>query len=200
MNVPNRLTLSRLFLTPVWVLLFFLMKRSPSYRVRCISCILLLILVAYMEISDLLDGLIARRQHLVTDLGKVFDPFSDSLMHLSFFITFLYFNLISFVAFYFILMRELLIVFIRLLLVKCGKTLPANIFGKFKTVFYAVLSIFIILYSCISVFKSFPPAFVNVMEIFFHILSYFACFFSILSFAIYMYQAIKSKIFDALTK
>ena len=195
MNIPNRLTLSRLILTPFWTILFYIMKLSNNLILKYILVVILALLLGYMEISDVLDGKIARKNQLVSDLGKVFDPFSDSLMHLSFFALFVRFKQISFIAFYLILMRELSIVFVRLILVKCGKSLPANIFGKFKTVFYAVLSIIVILYNFALVFFNFSARLQARAEGVFFILSYLACFFSLLSFFIYLYNAHRSGIF-----
>ena len=144
MTLPNKLTLSRYVLTPGFAVFFCLIRLAGSHAVRISAALACLLIYAYMEITDFIDGRIARKRGLVTDLGKVFDPFSDSVMHLTFFALFMRFDLISFVAFYVIMFRELTIVFLRLLLVKAGTVLPANFFGKFKTAFYAALSFFAI--------------------------------------------------------
>ena len=72
MNVPNIITLIRLFLIPVFVVAF-------HYDRLDIAAIIFI--TAW--ISDVLDGYIARRYNLVTDFGKLFDPLADKLMSLT---------------------------------------------------------------------------------------------------------------------
>ena len=71
-NVPNTLTLIRMLLIPVYLVLFTQGKKYPA---------LFVFLAA--SFTDLLDGMIARRYHLITDLGKLMDPLADKLMVLT---------------------------------------------------------------------------------------------------------------------
>lgn len=71
-NVPNALTLLRLLLVPVYVVLFV---RGRKYWA------LATFLVA--SFTDLLDGYIARKYHLITDFGKLMDPLADKIMVLT---------------------------------------------------------------------------------------------------------------------
>jgi hypothetical protein len=89
---------------------------------------------AIAELSDLLDGKIARKYNLVTDLGKVLDPFADTLSHLTFFVCFFGYGIMPAWTFIIIMWREFGILFLRMLMMKTGKAMPANIFGKSKTV------------------------------------------------------------------
>ena len=87
MNLPNKLTVLRLVMVPV----FFIAFSLPTWfgeATRTISIILMLICYVTAELSDFLDGKIARKYKLVTDLGKVMDPFADTLSHLTFFVCF----------------------------------------------------------------------------------------------------------------
>ena len=84
MNLPNRLTVTRLVLAPVFFLCFFLPDIVPSFN-AVLYAVVLAVLYAVMELTDLLDGRIARSRKLVTDLGKVLDPFADVICHLTFF-------------------------------------------------------------------------------------------------------------------
>ena len=87
MNIPNKLTVLRLIMVPV----FFVSFSLPIWfgeGARTISIILMLICYLTAELSDFLDGRIARKYNLVTDLGKVMDPFADTLSHLTFFVCF----------------------------------------------------------------------------------------------------------------
>jgi CDP-diacylglycerol--glycerol-3-phosphate 3-phosphatidyltransferase len=72
LNVPNALTAIRMLLIPLYIVLFI---KGNKYTA------LLVFLLA--SLTDLLDGMIARRYHLITDLGKLMDPLADKLMILT---------------------------------------------------------------------------------------------------------------------
>ena len=72
MNLPNKLTMGRIFAIPVFIVLLLM-----GYRV--IACIIF-IAAAF---TDMLDGKIARKYNLVTNFGKLMDPLADKLMVLS---------------------------------------------------------------------------------------------------------------------
>ena len=76
MNIPNALTILRLFMVPVFV---FLYSNGDSFEIRLSSAIVF-ILAAF---TDVLDGYIARKYNLITDFGKLADPVADKLMQLS---------------------------------------------------------------------------------------------------------------------
>ena len=85
MNIPNKLTISRMIMAPLFFIAFFLpLWFGP--QLNKLSVVLLLVLYAGTELSDLMDGLIARRYKLVTDLGKVMDPFADTFSRLTCFV------------------------------------------------------------------------------------------------------------------
>lgn len=73
-NVPNVLTLIRLFLVPVYWIVFFSCINSKiiCLSIFCVACI-----------TDFLDGMIARKYNLITDFGKLCDPLADKLMVVS---------------------------------------------------------------------------------------------------------------------
>jgi cardiolipin synthase len=76
-NVPNALTLLRLLLIPVyWVLM---MGRNDEMSALAVFVV--------ASLTDLLDGYIARKYNLITDVGKLFDPLADKLMVLSVLLT-----------------------------------------------------------------------------------------------------------------
>lgn len=72
LNLPNALTLLRLLLIPVFLYLMHIDQMMPALGV-----------FLFASLTDLVDGWIARHYHLVTDLGKLFDPLADKLMVLS---------------------------------------------------------------------------------------------------------------------
>ena len=76
MNLPNKLTMLRIILVPVFVI-FVSMTHSAACQWAALG-----IFVA-ASITDMLDGRIARSQHLVTDFGKFMDPIADKLLVMS---------------------------------------------------------------------------------------------------------------------
>lgn len=72
LNVPNTLTFIRMLLIPLYLILFIDGMKYPA-----------LIIFLAASFTDLLDGMIARRYHQITDLGKLMDPLADKLMVLT---------------------------------------------------------------------------------------------------------------------
>ena len=145
MNLPNKLTVLRLIMVPVFFISFCLPEWFGE-GARAVSVIMMLICYATAELSDLLDGKIARKHNLVTDLGKVMDPFADTLSHLTFFVCFYSLGLMPSLALIIIIWREFSMNFMRMLMMGKGKAVAANIWGKSKTVLYAIDSILSIAY------------------------------------------------------
>ena len=137
MNLPNKLTVTRLVLAPVFFIVFFLPEFFPGFS-AVLYAVLLVLIYAVMELTDLLDGKIARRNNLVTDLGKVLDPFADVISHLTFFTCLLACGIMPVWAFILIIWREFAQSFTRMLMMGKGKAMAANIFGKAKTCLYAL--------------------------------------------------------------
>lgn len=140
MNLPNKLTVTRLVLAPVFFIVFFLPEFFPGFN-AVLYAVLLVLIYAVMELTDLLDGKIARRNNLVTDLGKVLDPFADVISHLTFFTCLLACGIMPVWAFILIIWREFAQSFTRMLMMGKGKAMAANIFGKAKTCLYALTCI-----------------------------------------------------------
>ncbi|MBO4410069.1 MAG: CDP-diacylglycerol--glycerol-3-phosphate 3-phosphatidyltransferase [Spirochaetales bacterium] len=137
MNLPNKLTVTRLVLAPVFFIVFFLPDIFPSMN-AILYAVLLVLVYGVMELTDLLDGKIARKNNLVTDLGKVLDPFADVISHLTFFTCLLACGVMPVWAFIPIVWREFAQSFTRMLMMGKGKAMAANIFGKAKTCLYAL--------------------------------------------------------------
>lgn len=145
MNLPNKLTISRLVMAPI----FFVVFHLPLWfgdRLTLLSVVLLVVVYALSELSDLFDGIIARRCNLVTDLGKVMDPFADTLSRLTYFVCFMSVGIMPAWAFVTIMWREFSIVFLRMVMMGKGKAVAANIWGKSKAVLYAVAGLAGIVY------------------------------------------------------
>ena len=125
MNLPNKLTLLRICLIPVFVILM-LSKVSNFFLISCIIFIL-------ASITDFLDGRIARKHNLVTDFGKFMDPLADKLLVLSALICMIEYNLVAGWMVIIIVARELTVSILRAIAADNGKVIAASGGGKIKT-------------------------------------------------------------------
>ncbi len=125
----------RFVFAPLFYIIYFLPQWTGSFYIA--SAVALAVLFLGMEISDLLDGYIARQQNLTSDIGKVLDPFSDVITRTTFFLCFTVDQLFPSWLFLLFLYREISIIFIRLLLIRRGIALAARKGGKIKSLFYA---------------------------------------------------------------
>lgn len=126
MNLPNKLTVSRFVLTGAFLVAIY-------WQVRFHETIALVLFVGG-GISDLLDGLIARRRKLITNFGILMDPLADKIMVCSAFIAFVGLNWIPAWMVVLIVARELAITGLRLLAASRNVVLAAEGYGKHKTI------------------------------------------------------------------
>lgn len=133
LTVINTLTLLRIFISPIF-LLIYLEHESLGISTIALPYVLLLLLFA-LELTDALDGYLARKWGQVTDLGKVLDPMADSISRISLFLTFTQppVALPLFVVFIFIY-RDSIISTLRTVCALRGMALAARPSGKFKAV------------------------------------------------------------------
>ncbi len=136
MNIANKLTLSRIALT--FVFMFFLSCQGLWAKVVA------LVVFTIAALSDLFDGRIAQKKNLVTDFGKLMDPIADKILVLAAFIVFVKMQLIRDWMVVIIISREFLITSLRLFALNKGKVLSAGKIGKHKT-FSQMVAIFFIL-------------------------------------------------------
>lgn len=149
MNWPNKLTLLRIFLTPVFMLT--LMWNFPHHYL-----VALIIFVA-ASLTDLLDGKLARKYGLVTDFGKFLDPLADKMLTTAALLGFIVLNIgagVVWIAFI-VMLREFLMASLRLVAVDNGKVIAANSWGKIKTVcqmiaiIYAIFAEYVLSFSAV---------------------------------------------------
>lgn len=134
MNWANRLTLSRLALTILFVLA---LNSSWSYAR---TCALVLFLVA--GVTDFVDGEIARRYEWVTNFGKLMDPLVDKIMIAAAFISLVPLRAVPAWAATTVVARDFLITGLRMMASAKGQILPAERLGKQKTSWQVVTVIF----------------------------------------------------------
>ena len=137
MNLPNKLTLLRICLIPVFVILML----SQVSNFFLISCIIFII----ASITDFLDGKIARKYNLVTDFGKFMDPLADKLLVCSALIALVDLDRIPAWVVIIIIAREFIISGFRLIASDNGVVIAASYWGKFKTTFQMIMIILLIL-------------------------------------------------------
>ena len=148
MNLPNKITLFRVILVPVFVVLMLLPQSIIPYK-NIISCVIFCVAC----ISDFFDGYLARKWKLVTNFGKFMDPLADKLLVCSALIIFVELGYIPSWAVVIIIGREFIVSGIRLIAADNGTFIAANMLGKIKTNAQMFMSIFMILNIDNNVFK-----------------------------------------------
>ncbi|MCR5517639.1 MAG: CDP-diacylglycerol--glycerol-3-phosphate 3-phosphatidyltransferase [Lachnospiraceae bacterium] len=130
MNLPNKLTILRVLLIPV-----FLLCLLNEYN------ILALIIFVIASLTDMLDGKIARKYNLVTNFGKFMDPLADKLLVSSALISFVGLGRMPIWIVVVIISREFIISGFRLVAADKGVVIAASMWGKVKTVTQMVMII-----------------------------------------------------------
>jgi CDP-diacylglycerol---glycerol-3-phosphate 3-phosphatidyltransferase len=143
LNIPNCLTLSRIILSPIFLIVY--LSHNPLHIDNQLLPYILLLLFGVSEITDMLDGFLARHYDQVTDLGKIMDPMADSIARTSAFLTFTLppVNLPMILVFAF-LYRDAVVSTVRTTCALKGFALAARLSGKLKAIIQAI-AIFIIL-------------------------------------------------------
>lgn len=133
MNLPNQLTVIRIILTPVFLGLFL---SDLKYHF-----LWGLIVFALGSFTDFLDGKIARKNNIVTVFGQLADPVADKILTTAALLAFMKFGLCNIWIIMIVLLREFTITSFRLVATAQGVVIPANIYGKMKTVSQMVFSL-----------------------------------------------------------
>ncbi|MCL2833067.1 MAG: CDP-diacylglycerol--glycerol-3-phosphate 3-phosphatidyltransferase [Treponema sp.] len=136
MTLANKITSLRLILAPVFFIVYLHPGIDGAFFHSAGFLAILWGLFIVIECSDWLDGLVARSRNEVSDFGKIFDPFSDTLVRVTYFLCFITSGLLPVIPFLVILFREFGILFIRLLMMQKGVVMGARSGGKLKAVFY----------------------------------------------------------------
>ncbi len=152
MNLPNKLTLLRLILIPFFIAAFYLGFFAGHYFVA-------LGIFVVASLTDFLDGYIARKYNMVTDLGKFLDPIADKVLVLAGLIVLIadpyetnVFGRIGIIGIIYggvgvsiIMAREMVVSSLRMIAAKKGIVLAAEMTGKVKTFFTDVTIIVLLL-------------------------------------------------------
>ena len=146
MNLPNKLTLTRIILVPVFMIFVSLTSLDGIVDGNFNATFYLLagIVFAAASFTDYLDGHLARKWHMVTDFGKFADPLADKLLTTVAFIYMMRDGVCSPVVLCIILAREFAVSGLRMVAAgaKDGKVIAANMWGKVKTVLQMLTILF----------------------------------------------------------
>lgn len=137
MNLPNKLTLFRIFLIPVFIIVM-LLNIPNKYLIACLVFII-------ASITDAMDGHIARKYNLVTDFGKFMDPLADKLLVISALTCMIEAGLVQSWMVIIIVSRELTVSILRAIAAAEGKVIAASGGGKLKTISQMVAIIVLLL-------------------------------------------------------
>jgi CDP-diacylglycerol--glycerol-3-phosphate 3-phosphatidyltransferase len=141
MNLPNKLTVLRIILVPVFMA-FIYIDIIPLHFLWAA------IIFAIASLTDMLDGKIARKRNLITTFGKFLDPLADKILVIAALAVFVEIPEIqmSAVPLVIIITREFMVSGMRLLAAEDGVVIAAGIWGKLKTAFTMAAIVVILLY------------------------------------------------------
>ena len=139
MNLPNKITIFRVCMIPIF--LVFMLVEGISYG-NYIAAVLFIIAC----LSDALDGHIARKYNLITNFGKFMDPLADKLLVCSALICFIELDLVTAWPIIIIIAREFIISGFRLVASDNGVVIAASYWGKFKTTAQMIMCILFIVH------------------------------------------------------
>lgn len=151
MNVPNRITLSRIFLIPIFILLLSYPFDWGEWHIVGqtipLAHLAAVIIFAVASATDWLDGYYARKYQLVTNLGKFLDPMADKLLVSAAFILTVALEMAPAWIVIVIISREFAVTGLRLVAAGEGVVLAAGQLGKLKTVLQILAIIFLLLHN-----------------------------------------------------
>ncbi|CDD23026.1 cDP-diacylglycerol--glycerol-3-phosphate 3-phosphatidyltransferase [Firmicutes bacterium CAG:345] len=195
MNLPNKITISRLIIAVIMI--FFAVFPWANVGASSILTtlgntgftildLILAILFVVGSATDAIDGKIARKYNLITDFGKFFDPLADKFLVNSALIFLACYGRIPALIIILMIGRDLAVDGIRFMAASKGEVIAANIFGKLKTVFQMVTIPFVML-------NGFPfnYLFKEHTYIFLDVLLSITCAMSLISGFIYLYRGRK---------
>ena len=138
LNIPNILTISRVVITPLFLAAILIEQLPHRFLIACA-------IFSIASITDALDGYLARKNNQVTNFGKFLDPIADKVLTTSALLAFMSMGLCNIWIVMVVLTREFAIASVRMIAATNGVVIPANIWGKIKTVSQMVFTILIML-------------------------------------------------------
>lgn len=183
MNLPNKITVSRVLLIPVFIIFmiidFGMGELSFGGVTLSVERLIGTFIFIIASMTDWLDGYLARKHHLVTNMGKFLDPLADKLLVSAAFIILVEMHLAASWIVIIIISREFAVTGLRLLLAGEGEVVAANNLGKIKTVAQLLAIILLLFDNAFFALANIPAG---------EIMLYIALIFTIWSGADYFYK------------
>ncbi len=132
-NLPNRLTLFRISLVPVMVALLYVQSENYQFPLQKLYGIFAAIIFTLASLTDYLDGLVARKQGLITAFGSFLDPIADKFLVVSSLIMLLSLGRIPSLVVVILVLREMYMTSLRLFAAHQDIKVPVESVGKWKT-------------------------------------------------------------------
>lgn len=145
MNLANRISLLRIAATPVFLLLLMPGPLGPLLGMEVWGRWAAAVLFILASATDALDGYVARKYNLVTDLGKFLDPIADKMLVMAALVALVQTDGLSVWGVFIILAREFIISGIRIVAAGQGRVIAASGIAKWKTVFQLIAIIALLL-------------------------------------------------------
>lgn len=131
MNTANKITLSRIFLIPIFIVLVLFENTFVQLGALCVFII--------AAVTDTIDGYVARKYNMISDFGKFLDPLADKLLVTAALCALVEMNRISVWVLFIITVREFIVTGLRLIAVNNGVVIAASTWGKIKTVLQIIV-------------------------------------------------------------
>lgn len=151
LNTPNKLTILRIILTPIFLAVILCEELPHRFLIGCL-------IFAVASITDTIDGHLARKNNQITNFGKFLDPIADKILTTAALLAFTVMGLCNIWIVMIVLTREFAISSIRMISAADGVVIPANNWGKIKTVSQMVFTVVIMVlgevYSVLADFNS----------------------------------------------
>ncbi len=138
LNLPNIITILRVVITPIFLAVILMDSLPHRFLYACI-------IFSIASISDAVDGYLARKNNQVTNFGKFLDPIADKVLTTSALLAFMSMGLCNIWIVMLVVTREFTIASVRMIAASGGVVIPANNWGKIKTISQMVFTIVIML-------------------------------------------------------
>lgn len=125
MNTPNKLTLFRMLLAPVFLVVLLL-----NFKHNCLYSVIIFIVAS---VTDFIDGKLARSRNQITAFGKLLDPLADKMLVTAALLGLMTMGQCNIWIAFIILLREYTVTSVRMIALTQSIVIPANIWGKIKT-------------------------------------------------------------------
>ncbi len=169
-TVPNIISFIRLLLIPIFVVIYF----TDDIENKYLLCILIVIISGF---SDILDGIIARKCNMISDLGKILDPIADKLTQVVIVLCLVIKHPVLQPMFLVLFFKELLTLFASIYVLSSGtKPISARWWGKLSTIVIFLTMVYTVLTDIIEEITLVPLYILVIVSIICMIISIFGYF------------------------